>query len=329
MSLFHGDIIIKTAIELILEDMRKNPWLIEDCFASLLENPLLKERYGMGEIERAKEFILNNKVSVFLKERIDKQHFPCVTIAIGSSEEASDLATLGDLSTEVQELDPEKIGKPIRYIVPPFNVISYDKDTGIVEIPEDIVEYRYISQGMIAIDPNTGNGVIVQEKAGENGFRITPGLDLPGSKLGIIPQYQLYRARRERAMSRETYHIGCHSHGDPSTLIYLFSVVKYGLYRYREALLEREGFQVSRIAATDIIQNSAFDIENIFSRFITLSGIVEECWIKVPHRIIEAIDLAEQDGQSLVLTSGIKILSQQAPEEFDPQEELWITVDEE
>jgi hypothetical protein len=329
MSLFHGDIVIKTAIELALEDMRKNPWLIIDCFSSLIENPLLKEKYGIAEAHRAKEFILNNNIPVYLKGRIDKQEFPCVTIAIGPSDESDELATLGDLSTEIETLYPENINQPIKYIIPPFNIISYDKETGIIEIPTDVQDYRYISEGMVAVDPSTGNGLIILDKGGENGFKVAVGSTLPSGTLGIVPQYQMYRARRERAISKETYNIGCHSQGDPSTLIFLFSVVKYGLFRYRESLLEHENFQLSSLSATDMIKNDAFDVENVYSRFIVLRGQVEEYWIKAPKRVIESIDFSENIGTSSdpVLEFGIKILSQAAPEEYAGDDELWVTVD--
>ena len=66
MAMFCGDIIIKNAIEFSLEDIRKNTWLIDDCFGNLLTNPLLKEKYGIAEVNRAKEFILNNNIPIYL-----------------------------------------------------------------------------------------------------------------------------------------------------------------------------------------------------------------------------------------------------------------------
>jgi len=324
-GLFQGDLIIKAAIELSIDDMRKNPWLIEDVFASLIENPILNKKYGIKEVNRAKEFILNNKIPVYMKNRLDKQDFPCITVSIGESYEDKDLSTLGDLSTCFEELNPCDIGKPISYIVKPFDVVSYDSTTGIVEVPENITEYKYISKGMVAVDPDTGGGFIVIEKAGTHGFRIASGSKLPGGQLAIIPQYPLYRARRERAISQETYHIGCHVEGDISTLIFLYSVVKYGLYRYREGLLESQNFQLSRIRSTDMVKNQSFSVENVYSRFIILQGQVEESWIKTPKRFIEGVDHVDNSGNSI--TAGIKILSAAAPDEYNTECDIWTTVD--
>jgi len=326
-GIFPGDVIIKTAIELALDDMRKNPWVVEDVFAPFIENPILKQKYGMKEIERAKEFLRNNKIPIYMKNRLDKQEFPCITIAMGESNEDKSLATLGDASVCFEDYLPCDIDKPIKFLIPPFNVVSYDQVTGIVEVPEDVKEYKYIDKGHIAVDPDTGNGYEISGKAGVNGFKIAEGSELTGEKLAIIPKYSLYRARRERAISQETYNIGCHAEGDPSLLIFLYSIVKYSLYRYREGLLEYQNFQLSNLRSTDMIKNQAFNVENIYSRFIILSGQVEESWVKSPMRFIEGIDIGEKEGDSI--KGGIKILSNEdSTEDYNTEDDTWTTIEE-
>lgn len=321
-GIFPGDLIIKTAIELSIGDLRKDPWVIEDMFRSLIENPYLAKKYGMKEIERAKEFLLNNNIPIYLRHRVDKQDFPCITISVGSSQEDRSLATLGDLTPYVEEYSATDIGTPIKYIVPPFEPVTYDASTGIVEVPKNIESYKYINAGMVAIDPETGNGYIIEGKAGTNGFKIIQNAPL-SQKIGVIPQYQIYRARRERATSQETYNIGCHVQGDPSTLIFLHSLVKYALYRYRESLLEAVNFQLSNISSTDLIRNEGFQVENVYSRWVTLTGQCEESWVKTPFRIIEALDIV--DNTNDILPQGIKILSNTEPPSASA-EDLWVPI---
>lgn len=329
-GIFQGDLIIKTAVELAIEDMRKNPWLIEDVFSSLLENPILNKRYGAKEIARAKEFILNNKIDIYMHHRLDKMNYPCVTISIGQSTEDKALATLGDQSVAFEDFDANEIGKPIKYLVAPFKATSYDKDTGILEIPTTIEEYRYLGEGMLLADPKTGNAWTILGKAGENGIQIAAGTKLPKGELCVIPRYHAYKARRERAISQEQYNIGCHVHGDPSTLLFLFAVVKYGLFRYREGLLENNNFQLSNLTCTDMIKNDNMAEENVYSRWITISGQVEESWIKSPRRYIEAIDLNDPDrAKDDAFSSGIKILSKDAPKNIEEQDDIWVTTDQE
>lgn len=327
-GIFQGDIIIKTAIELAIDDMRKNPWVIEDVFRSLVENPILKCKYGLKEVARAKEFILNNNIPIYMRHRVDKQEFPCVTISVGASQEDKSLATLGDQSVIVESYDPSEISRSIKFIIPAFEPVSYDPETGIVEVPEDIKEYQFIDKDMVAVNPDDGQGFFILGKAGKHGFNIAIGSTLTGSKLAIIPRYALFRARRERAISQETYNIGCHTEGDASTLIFLHSVVKYALYRYREGLLEHNNFQLSRLTSTDLVKNDAFNIENVYSRWITLTGQVEESWIKTPFRVIEGIDFRDKDANDEIKT-GLKFISKDIPEELRDECEPWVTIDDE
>jgi hypothetical protein len=325
-GIFCGDLVIKTMIELGLEDIKKNPWLIEDVFASLRDNELLSKKYGEKEVQRTKEFISNNDLPVFMQYRIDKQSFPCITISLGESNEDKSLATLGDTTPFVEELNPNDIGKPIPFIVQPFNAVSYDKTTGIVEVPADIENYRYIEAGMAVVNAETGGGFTIIEKAGINGFKIAINSELPtNKKIAIIPQYRIYRARREGATLQESYQIGCHVSGDPAYLIMLFSVIKYIIYRYREALLEHENFQLSGIKCSQIIKNNEFGEDKVFSRFITLYGQTIETWIKSPHRVIESTEFKDTDNPTL---PGIKVLAQEAPESVKEEvDQNWVTIE--
>jgi hypothetical protein len=330
MSIFAGDVIIKTMLELAMDDMRKKPWLIEDVFSDFIENPILAAKYGMNEINNAKDFIKNNKINYYMSARMDKEEFPAITISLGPSPEDKQLATLGDQTVDSQDFTPSQIDQPIKYIIPPFKIDSYDKATGIITLPESLEGYQYISAGMIIIDPKTGGGFIINEKVGTSGLQIAAGSKLPAKELAIIPQYQLYRARREGIKSQETYQIGVHVHGDPAFLMYLFPIVKYGILRYREALLEANNFQNSTISCSDLINNDAFQSDKVYSRFITISGVVEETWLKTPQRFIESLALEQNVGttEMPVIESGIKILSQKAPPEYDTEDDSWTTVDE-
>jgi hypothetical protein len=143
-------------------------------------------------------------------------------------------------------------------------------------------------------------------------------------KIAIAPQFLTYRAQMERIISQETYNIGCHVHGDPAQLVFLFSMVKYALLRYREGLFERFRFDLGTISSTDIMENEAFGADNVYSRFITLSGQVEEYWVKSPFRKWEAIDFIDRGDAGGVPVSGIKILSNLT--DGDQKNDVWTTI---
>jgi hypothetical protein len=324
VAIFAGDVIIKTAIELGLEDLKKSPWIIDDIFSDFIENPYLAQKYGMKEIQRAKEFFFNNKIHIFMHHRIDKEEFPCVTIGVGSSSEDKSLATLGDQSADVQDLDPDRINQPLTFVVPEFTPNSYVSSTGTMTLPSSD-NFQYISEGMILVDLDTGSGYIVRSKKSGNKITITAGTELTGDRYAIAPKYQFYRARAERIISQETYNIGCHAHGDPSTLLFLYAIVKYSLLRYREGLLEYNNFQLSTITSSEMVENQSFGSDNVYSRYITLTGQVEESWLKTPFRVIESVDAKDEEGNSGIKISANEVTIQDSEE---AENDLWTTVKE-
>jgi hypothetical protein len=185
--------------------------------------------------------------------------------------------------------------------------------------------FQYISEGMILVDLDTGSGYIVRSKKSGNKITITAGTELTGDRYAIAPKYQFYRARAERIISQETYNIGCHAHGDPSTLLFLYAIVKYSLLRYREGLLEYNNFQLSTITSSEMVENQSFGSDNVYSRYITLTGQVEESWLKTPFRVIESVDAKDEEGNSGIKISANEVTIQDSEE---AENDLWTTVKE-
>lgn len=335
--IFSGDVVIKMCVELGLEDLKNNIWILDDIFSDFRDNPLLAQKYGQKEIQNAKDFLLNNKINVLMAHRLDVEVFPMVSISMGSSNEDKSLATLGDLDVDVVDYSPEDIGKPISWIIQPFNIVAYDQETGLVTLPQTD-SFKYIGDGMLLVDSETGDAWVISGVKAGNKVQIPAGSDLgDASRLGIAPKYMGYRARRERIISQENYSIGCHVHGDPATLLFLFALVKYSLLRYREGLLEYNNFQLSTLQCSEMVKNGSFQAENVYSRFITLTGQTEESWIKTPYRHIEAVDVFQSESsggssggssESDTQATGIKIISN---DDTDPNSEeaindLWVTI---
>jgi hypothetical protein len=321
MSIWQGDVFFRRIIELILRDVRQNPWLIDDILSDFITDPMLSGIYGQKEIENAKKWITDNEISVFLPHRMDLEKMPCVTIAIGTNMEDRSLARMADMTHIVETLNPTQIGKVVPYIVSPFNYTSYDQITGFFEVPNTI-NLLIIQPGMAVINPQTGAGFIIVSKS-NNGFSIAAGTAISFPTIGIIPEYRIYKARREIATFQENISIGCHVHGDPNALLWLYSIMMYGLLRYREGLIESRNFQISNLQTTDMIRNDAFQSfgENVYSRFITITGQVENTWIKAPKRVIEAINIV--DG----IDAGLIIINKddgEVPDIIDPTQDSWV-----
>lgn len=307
MGIVQSDLLIRVAVLKTLEEVKKNPWLLDDIMSDLVDDPLLNEVYGQKEINNAKEWLANNNIEVYLKYRLDSMTYPCVGISLGNSDEDNNESTLADLSTEIEDLSPDKIEKPIPYVVKPFTPISYVD--GYI-LPPDSVQSILVSNGMLLLDPDTGNAYEI-DRVDPKGIHIKDAPAISLTRCGVIPQHRIWRARRERAGFRENYIISLHNHGDPAPLIWLYSIVMYGLLRYRESLFEKRGLQISSLKATDVVaRGSEFQqgADNIYSRYITLSGLVQNSWLKSPTRIIEKVIVAEKDDEGFY-GSGVKFIS--------------------
>lgn len=330
MGIFQSDLTIKTAIELGLEDMRENPWLLEDALSDCIQNPYLVDKYGQKQIDAAKEWFANNRVEIYMSQRNDKDKFPCINISLGNSSEKEDMKTMADQSTESVVLLPQQINKPIPFIVKPFDLISYDSGTGEVEVDKTIKGMTSVSPGMILVDPKTGNGYVIEEIT-PDAIVIEEDLDLTGiAQLAVVPKNQFYTARREHSFFQETYQIDCNAHGDPQTLLWLWTVVIYSILRYREGMLEAQGFTQSTVASSAMSPNSFYTTaggEVVWNRTITLSGMVENSWIKSPRRIIETVALRTKSPNGF--KGGIQILSNSEPDSEEGQESVnWYPINE-
>jgi hypothetical protein len=337
MGVFQGDVIIKAMIDLGLEEMRKNLWLFDQAFESLKAIQYVSDKYGQANIDAAKEWFKNNKIDVYMRPRNDKDVLPFVSILPGGSQEKTEMKLLGDLTPYTKKLLPVEIGKPIPYVVKPFTPIGYIAETGILTVDTTTPGYGLISPGMVLVNPANGDGYVIQNVIG-NSILIEPGIEIAASQLGVVPKHQYYEARIEHTFNQETYSIGCYAHGDPQNLIWLHTIVYYAIMRYREMLLERNGFAESVVSSGEIAEDPNYEGpggEQAFVRFITLTGQVEQSWIKAPKRFIETLAFKEKTKATATVPAqvqeipgvGIKIISNEnTPPIIDPTQQPWNTI---
>jgi hypothetical protein len=180
---------------------------------------------------------------------------------------------------------------------------------------------------MLVVDPDTGKAYIIEEVI-PGAFILEQNLTINATMMAVVPQFQYYIARREHTFFQETYFIGCHVHGDPQALLWLWSLVLYSILRYRESLLEANGFTQSSLSSGDMAPDQYMSTEGgemVWTRPITLTGMVENSWLKTPTRVIESIALREKGAGGYV--GGIEILSNSEPDVVDQTLQNWFAVD--
>lgn len=320
MSLFLGDIRIKTMLELGLEDISKNPWLLNDILGDTISNPYLRERYG-SQIESCKQWLANNRINILLSARDDKMEFPSITIELGTSNEKADMKHMGDLSVESVKLYPNNINKPIPFVLKPTSG-TYNSTTGVFSFAS-AVDLNAVSPGMVLVDPSTGNGYVIQSVTMANQVNLLTGLTINATAYGIIPEYQFYETKIGHTFMQEPYKIVCNAN-DQQTLLWLHSITVYSLLRYRQVLLEKDGYAESLISSSPMYPNQDYSDAGqvIWSRDVNLTGQVENRWYMQPHRLIENISIGNANGYE----GGVKIISNLTDTAEDLSTVNWSTL---
>lgn len=107
-GIFQGALILRSAVLRAMQELRENENLIRDCFASLPQDDLTKERYGEKTVEECVRWFVNANIPVKLGISLTQLTSPCVSIELNNGDEAE--ATLGDVDYGVVEDDPWRPG---------------------------------------------------------------------------------------------------------------------------------------------------------------------------------------------------------------------------
>lgn len=283
-GIFQGDVIIRTAIVAAIADIRSNPWLVDHAFATLPKDELTAGDYGERTVARAKEWFLKTDLPVSLVPRIDEGRWPRITISMAESSETEN--TLSDQAFEAVEYlntDWPAISKV-------FTPTAYIPQSGRIQIPSIVYNSLKIAPGMSIVDA-VGNPYLITRVDNDEYIYIKENtiVDLRGAV--IKPVRPSWGVNMESASFRETYHIGVHVGSEPVYLQWAHTIVVFALMRYRQALLEARGFERSYINSSDFARNEQFESELVFSRYITLQGVVRNYWPKVISPVLNTFEV--------------------------------------
>ncbi len=313
--IFQTDALLRVLLKTIITDIKKDLWLLDYILDDFTNNQFLKNSYGKKQIAAAKEWFADNRNEISITQQFskDKDKFPQIVLALGSSSEVQDLRVLADIDAEDLVLMPNQVGQPIPYVIQPAVPLSYDQAAGLVTMPVG-TDLQIIAPGMVLVNPSDGNGVIIQGIT-DGAIQIQPNTTLDASLLGVIPQYRFFTTKLGRSFFEENWTMVIAAN-DPQTLLWMHSIIVFGLLRYRE-FLESNGFLETKFTSTDIFNPEFSNAggEEIFCRQITMTGKVQQQFIRGLHRTIESVILRDIDpaAASAVdpqgFVGGIKIVS--------------------
>lgn len=287
-GVFAPEIVIKDAIEKGIQDLRTNPWELKLIFAYYLDIPSLGEK----ERDRAVSWFLNtekpNGIPVLWDLQAVNQPFPSVSYSLVGGEQVED--TLSHLNYDVSE-PAQAAWEPLTGAF----TAAYESSTGVVTIPTSI--QVPISAGMFLVD-GTGTSYEILDAQDNNTFTIRSGLVLSLNNC-VIKNNQSRLVNGIGSVNfSENVRLGIHTNGDPITLVWLFSIVKYVLLKYEKVLLEGRGFE--RLVITygpAVLDPVLSNPERVYTRFITINCKARDFWVNTQsERVLATTFGAAPDG---------------------------------
>jgi hypothetical protein len=298
MAVLSTDILVKTAIEAALADLRRNEWILPDIFGGLATDPLSKHEHGYKEVAAAIEWFKKTNIPVFLDFRLDSPTMPCITVANIPRAELTNRASLGDEGS-IEDYYPEENGgaiKPIK-IIDNFTIKGYDKAKGTILMPEGLTTEQVVA-GQFMVSQASGKAYEILQVLSNTSFKVKPNIQDNLQSVFIAPPVSLWNLHRELTFVQESVSISCNTSGNPVECQWLHDLLWYALLRYKEVYLEGRGFELSTLVSGEMMINQGFsDADRIFTRVITLTGQLEVSWVKyiAPrlHSIKQAIVIAD------------------------------------
>jgi hypothetical protein len=280
MSIIAVDILLKTAIEAGIADLRNNPWLLQDVFNGLPHDKISESDYGNKEVARAVEWFTNNNIPVYLQYRIDQPTFPSITIVdTGSGEMEGQRTSLSDDEGAPHDFDVEQIEKTPQYTYKPFTPQAYVPATGTVTFPPNLTT-EFVIPGQFLVSQVSGKKYVITQVTGSSTFLIQANISDDFTGAYIVPPTFLWNQQRELTFFKHSFAIFAAAIADSVQANWLWQVLVYCLLRYKESYLEGRGFAVSTFQSGALTLAEEFKPEMVYYRQVTLIGQCEASWIK-------------------------------------------------
>lgn len=295
LGMFSGDIILRTCIQAGIDDLRINPYLLDFIWSNLLYDDLTKAYYGEKEIEKQKEWFLQNEIVVTNGNHPDQAKTPHVTIWLDSqTEHAKITGDVNDVPQEELNLT-QYISKSPSVLV--FTPKSYDSATGIVTLlPSQSTEFIY--PGMRVWDRVGNRFYEILEILSGSTFSIESG-SLPNlTKAEIVNATDLAIVTLEGITNEENYRVQISTVNDPLKCLILHQIILFILYRYRQDYLEARGFDRTRFSSSGVGGPIGGQEQSqwIFQRTISVSALCRQYWPKRIGYPIQGIALGDGSG---------------------------------
>lgn len=298
MTKCEGFILPELIIESVIRDgllaVKAKPEIIDSVFNQL--NRVYNQNKYTGEIAKIKAFVQRDIPVVFSYGEVD-QHPNCFSIMIGLDDEdkkrahlSDDYGTTEETITDEEEL--EALVKVSNVIVQSYDPISgklqFDPATDLTDV------YRY----MIFKDGSDIEHEIITAISNEPGDKfvfIKPNSDVNVVDPGLIKSSLGTKITEMKGVTGdEKIVVGTHSK-DALSAKYLYILLKYFIISRKHDIIQR-GLYVSSYSGSDFNRDSDFQADKVYTRFLTISGKIDDTW---RQDLVEIIDNLIIDGKPI------------------------------
>ena len=283
LGLSQTDLLLKTALEVGIHELRRRPDLIDYCFAWLPKDQLTAATFGENELTQARRWFLATEIPVVAGYLLDRAKLPCVSVTMLRDSEAQN--TLADSHYDTHEY---RGGWPD--LSCPFVPVAYSPATGVMRLPKEVVSALFVVAGQVLVD-RLGRTAEIRERLSRDQIRVDADIQLEVSGLVIRGRKPAKLVTLRSAYFEESFLVGAHVMDDQSRTIWLYTIVKFALLRGRRALLEGRGFDCTSISGSDLKQIQYLDTNSQpgFARYLTVSGKALNVWPDEERDPAEAI----------------------------------------
>ena len=273
LGIFPTDVVVRTAITAALADMRDQTWLLDFALQAFLHDPLTIQEYGAAELERCKNWFLDNDIKVSMGYKINQAKQPHVVIWHGDTSESD--STTGDTNDSPRETIPWVVGT-----APLFRLKDavHNPATGWITVTQNT---KSIFPGMKILDRSRGQAYEITETDGQR-FRIALGQELHLPSSDVYDANRLWIAHLESRAYREALRIECVASGEGLECLMLWTIIIFALNKYNQEYLEGRGFDRMTISSggMEIAQDGQNANQIMYRRVINLNGITKQYWPK-------------------------------------------------
>jgi hypothetical protein len=272
------ELIIESIIRDGLQNIRNDATIIPAIFNQLTRD-YNSQKYGTSELTKIQN-VVNSKTTavVYSYHDVDAKS-PCFSIMVGNDDESKPRAHLDDEYIPEEEPITDPILLNDLKIVTGITVLAYDPLTGRVSI-SDASDLSEVYKGMYFFDGSNTQ------------FTILSGINnLPGQKCIFIGSNQTVNTSGACLIQSSLTTtlteikgvtadvkliIGVHTK-DALLTKYLYILLKYFILSRKFDLISR-GFYLATWNGSDFTRNQEIQGNHIYTRFLTVSGKVDDTW---------------------------------------------------